>query len=203
MAGMELTLPTLSLSLLHIASSELKSIFSLKERVCLICVSLCLDVCVSRGGSCLCPPERVHGALHGEASCTLIMATFAVLPRDGFFSLTELMVLQYLLYGEVKTYMDLHHFCCCALNYFHLHPSPCPLSSSRLSLLSWISIRTAANSSCTSVTWLHCVKRETQSFCRTSLHLPPITALTPPPGTHSCAAWHRNRWVCVSGGQWC
>lgn len=52
MAGMELTLQilSLSLSLLNIASSALKSIFSLRERVCLICVSLCLDVYVSRGG---------------------------------------------------------------------------------------------------------------------------------------------------------
>lgn len=61
-AGMELTLQTLSLSfslcLLNIASCALKSIVSLRERVCLICVSLCLDVYVSRGGSCLWPPER-------------------------------------------------------------------------------------------------------------------------------------------------
>lgn len=68
-------------------------------------------------------------------------------------------------------------------------------SACRLFLLSWISIRIAVNWSCTSVTWPHCVRNETQSFCRTLRRPPPITALTPPPGIRSCTAWRRNRWV--------
>lgn len=51
---------------LNIASSALKSIFSLRERVCLICVCPCVLMCmclVGGRGSCLCPPERVHGTL--------------------------------------------------------------------------------------------------------------------------------------------
>ncbi len=70
------------------------------------------------------------------------------------------------------------------------------LSSLRFSLLSWTSIRIAANWSCTSVTWPLCVRSETQSSCRTSPRPLPITALTPPPGIRSCTAWRRNRWDC-------
>lgn len=83
-----------------------------------------------------------------------------------------------------------------------MNPPPsisCSPLSLRFSLLSWISVRIAANLSCTSVTWPRCVRRETQSYCRTLPCLLPITALTPPPGIRSCTAWRRNRWdhVCV------
>lgn len=67
-------------------------------------------------------------------------------------------------------------------------------SSFRFFLLSWILIRIAVNWSCTSVTWPHSVRSETQSYWKISPRPPPITALTPPPGIRSCTAWRRNRW---------
>jgi len=66
--------------------------------------------------------------------------------------------------------------------------------SLRFSLLSWISIKIAINWSCTSVTWPHYVKSETQSYCRTLPRPLLITAPTLPLGIRSCTAWRMNRW---------